>query len=285
MVTNVRAPCGMTSTVVNAIAVLAVILSLGVGSAVGSPLPGRDTGSVGAGVSLAAATVGFPGMALTAETVAALPEARYDAVIDGLIGYSASVVPSDMGVAYTVSSDTPIYGQDRLLPVARLNEFNFLGEKSVVVVVSFFEGWALVLTPARQSTPSATSGVAPAQTAGWVHADVLAIAHLAPDRIVVSVGEQSLTIIDGAGVQTAAFAIGVGTPETPTPTGVTGYLHPLLPRQQRSGVAWMPPPARDGDRRRQPAPARHAHHDHAVSVTGARRCRCRISPAWPGRAR
>ena len=165
-----------------------------------------------------------PNIALTGEQIAALPEVRYDAVVPGLIGYAAGSAPPEMAMAYTLRADTPIYGVGRSIPVARFTAVNFLGEKTIVVPVSFVDGWALVLTPARQSLPSAAHGVAPAQTAGWIRTEALAIDHLVRDRIVVSVKDQSLSIVDYFGTEIARYSIGVGTPSTPTPTGVTGYI-------------------------------------------------------------
>jgi len=221
----------MQWVVVAALSALLVTMSLGSGSAVRSVLlaepitaPVPTTG--------APAAFGFQAsphveVALTAEEVARLPEARYDAVIAGLIGYARDAPPTEMGIAYTVNADTAIYGVGRIRPVARIGALNFLGEKTVVVPVSFFEGWALILTPARQSLPSASVRVAPAQTAGWIRTEALIIDHLVPDRIIVSVTDQTLSIVDRDGEVTAVFSIGVGTPSTPTPTGVTGYIQAL----------------------------------------------------------
>lgn len=163
-------------------------------------------------------------VAPTAAQVAALPEAKYDAVIPGLIAYAAVSAPEEAMTAYTLSFDTAIYGADHSEAVARFDATNFLGEKSVVVPVAFTGGWALVLTPARQALPSAAPGNAPAQTAGWVRADRLTKDHPLTQRIIVSVKDQTLTIVDATGVKTASFSVGVGTPSTPTPTGVTGYI-------------------------------------------------------------
>ena len=165
-----------------------------------------------------------PYVAPTAAQVAALPEAKYDAVIPGLIAYAAATAPEEATTAYTLSADTAIYGADHSEAVARFDAINFLGEKSVVVPVAFTGGWALVLTPARQALPSAAPGNAPAQTAGWVRTDRLTKDHPLTQRINVSVKDQTLTIVDATGAKTASFSVGVGTPSTPTPTGVTGYI-------------------------------------------------------------
>ena len=161
---------------------------------------------------------------LTPAQVAALPEAKYSAVIPDLIAYTAASAPAKTTTAYTLHSDTAIYGQDHAAPVARFSANNFLGQPSVVVPVSFDGGWALVLTPARQALPSAAAGNAPAQTAGWVRADALTKDHPLTQRIIVALEAQTLTIEDTTGTKSASFKVGVGTSATPTPTGVTGYL-------------------------------------------------------------
>lgn len=159
---------------------------------------------------------------LTAQQVAALPEARYDAVIPGLLGYTSGTRPAS-DRAYTISSDTPIYDQQRD-PVARFGFTDFAGRPTVVAVVRFDGPWALVLTPARRVLPSAADGAAPAQTAGWVRADALHPTEELRARIVVSVSAQQLRIEDLEGNVVQSYDVAVGAPGTPTPTGVTGYL-------------------------------------------------------------
>lgn len=160
----------------------------------------------------------------TVAAVGALPEADYGAVIAGLVPYVESSPPAGPQTAYTMTSDSALYGADRITPVARFAALNFLGERSVVVPVEFDGAWALVLTPARQELPSASGGNAPAQSAGWVRTSALKPDHVLTSRIVVSVGSQRLAILDAGGQVTASFAVGVGTSSTPTPTGVTGYI-------------------------------------------------------------
>lgn len=164
-----------------------------------------------------------PYVAPTAAQVAALPAAKYDAVIPGLMAYAAVTTPEEATTAYTLNFDTAIYGADHSEAVARFDAINFLGEKSVVVPIAFSGSWALVLTPARQALPSAT-GSAPAQTVGWVRTERLTEDHPLTQRINVSVKDQTLTIVDATGAKTASFSVGVGTPSTPTPTAVTGYI-------------------------------------------------------------
>ncbi|WP_345801292.1 L,D-transpeptidase [Microbacterium sp. AZCO] len=158
---------------------------------------------------------------LTAAQVAALPAVRYDAVIGGLLAFTGDVT-TVIG-RYELTEDAAIFGSDRRTAVARFPAKDFLDEPSTVVVVGSEGAWMLVLTPARVSLPSASAGSAPAQSAGWVAASALhRIADL-NDQIVISAGGQTLTI-KRAGSPDVSFDVGVGTPETPTPTGVTGYL-------------------------------------------------------------
>ena len=175
---------------------------------------------------------------LPAARIAALPEARYDAVIAGLLPARGTAGGDS---AYRVREDTALYAADLVTPVARLAARNFLGEPTVVVPVESSGDWVRILTPARQRLPSKgadTSGApAPAQTSAWLHAHSLSSPTRVAARIIVSVSAQTLRIdgtgpdtgtgtgvgeSDGAGVHT--WQVGVGAPGTPTPTGVTGYL-------------------------------------------------------------
>ncbi len=171
---------------------------------------------------------------LPAARIAALPEARYDAVIAGLLPARGTAGGDS---ACRLREDTALYAADLVTPVARLAARNFLGEPTVVVPVESSGDWVRILTPARQRLPSKgadTSGTpAPAQTSAWLHADSLSPPTRVAARIVVSVSAQTLRIVgtgtgtgvgesDGAGVHT--WRVGVGAPGTPTPTGVTGYL-------------------------------------------------------------
>lgn len=161
---------------------------------------------------------------LSLARVAALPEVKYDTVIPGLTEYADTPALEQVTEAYTLAVDTAIYGVDQVTPVARFAAANFLGQKNIVVPVAFTDGWALVLTPARQALPSVAPGHAPAQTAGWIRMDSLTKSHPLTQRVVVSIRAQTLAITDASGATTASFAVGVGTPSTPTPTGVTGYI-------------------------------------------------------------
>lgn len=159
----------------------------------------------------------------SASTLAALPDATYSAVIPGLVPYVQSTVPV-VPAAYTINSDSALYGPDKSTPIARLTAKNFLGQDTVVVPVQLDGDWALVLTPSRQELPSVASGNAPAQTAAWIRSSALTKGAELNDRIQVSLSAQTLTILDGNGTPVRQFPVGVGAPGTQTPTGVTGYL-------------------------------------------------------------
>ena len=176
---------------------------------------------------------------LSAARLAALPEARYDAVIAALLPAEG---PAEADTAYRLRKDAVLYAADRTTPVARLAARNFLGEPSVVVPVEHIGDWLRVLTPARQRLPSDSAGtdpagpdpastdpagtdsfgaLAPAQTSAWLRADSLSSPTILVNRIIVSVSAQTLSII---GVGSRTWPVGVGAPGTPTPIGVTGYL-------------------------------------------------------------
>jgi len=159
---------------------------------------------------------------ITPAELAALPEASYDAVIPGLLPFSG-VVDSATVASFHLGVDAALYGSDRHTPVARLAALNFLGENTVVVPVEIDGDWAMVLTPSRQLLPSQNGGNAPAQSAAWIRVSQLTQDADLPARIDVSVGQQTLTI-SGGGQPDASFSVGIGAPDTPTPTGVTGYL-------------------------------------------------------------
>jgi lipoprotein-anchoring transpeptidase ErfK/SrfK len=165
-----------------------------------------------------------PYVALSAAAISALPEAKYNAVIPGLIAYATDKVAKASAFAYTVSADIPIYGSDQTTPVARFAATNFMLLKSVIVPVQTDGDWTLVLTPARQQLPSTDGGHAPAQTVGWVRTASLVKDHPLPQYIEVSVSKQTLTIVNTNGSTASTYPAGVGTPGTPTPTGVIGYI-------------------------------------------------------------
>jgi hypothetical protein len=165
-----------------------------------------------------------PYVAPTQAQIAALPEAMYSAVIPGLMAYTSSSIPLAATYSYTVAADIPIYGSDRVTPVARFAAENFMLLPSVIVPVKTEGPWSLVMTPARQQLPSKDGGHAPAQTVGWVRTSALIEDHAIPQHIVVSVSQQSVSIVNANGSVAQKFPAGVGTPNTPTPTGVVGYL-------------------------------------------------------------
>lgn len=158
------------------------------------------------------------------EKLGALPEAMATMAyrIGGLLPFDDGPVADDV---YRLTADAPVYGADRDAdPVARLDAENFLHEPTVVVVSRFEGDWALVLTPARIALPSASdSGTAPAQSAGWVRRDLLTVSHEQTSTVEVDVAAGTATILTTAGDEVATFPVGVGGPETPSPSGVT-YL-------------------------------------------------------------
>jgi lipoprotein-anchoring transpeptidase ErfK/SrfK len=167
-------------------------------------------------------------------TIDALPQATYDAVIPGLIASKDTIVTAS--TAYSLSTDTALYGADRTTPIAYLAAKNFLGSSSVVVPIQQDGAWSLVLTPSRADLPSAMDGNAPAQTSGWIRSSSLVDPIQTPDRIEVDSENQELSVLDGTGQTISTYPVGVGTPGTPTPTNVTGYIQAryLDPEQGQS---------------------------------------------------
>lgn len=174
--------------------------------------------------SASATSSADPYSAPDAATVAALPEAKYDAVIGGLLPSYEPDVPKAADHAWTITADAPLYGDDRSTPVARLAAHNFLGDPTVVVPLRFDGPWALVMTPARQQLPSVAPGGAAAQTSAWVRRDLLQRGTALSDHLVISVSKQTVSIVDAAGTTVHDFPAGVGAGGTPTPTGVVGYV-------------------------------------------------------------
>lgn len=162
---------------------------------------------------------------LSRSEIAALPAAVYDAVIPGLL--PAPAEPIAAPAAYRVMFDAPLFAADFNTPVARIPATDFRGQRTVVVPVRIDGPWALVLTPARQVLPSQVAAgepAAPAQTAAWMPAASLSGKKTLATSVRISVAAQTLSILDAAGTVTDSWTVGVGTDETPTPTGVTGYL-------------------------------------------------------------
>jgi hypothetical protein len=175
-----------------------------------------------------------PFQALSAPQVASLPEARYNAVIPGLIRYDSTNTAA-MTHAATITKDVALYGAAQKTAVAHLSATNFLGDPTTVVPVRTNGPWTLILTPARQKLPSLVNGDAAPQTAAWVRSDALTLGNDLPSHVVVSVGEQTLSVVTGKDV--ATYQVGVGTKATPTPTNVTGYIQArYLDPKQGQGV-------------------------------------------------
>lgn len=174
-----------------------------------------------------------PFRALTAGQLASLPEARYDAVIPGLIRYDSTDTTA-LARSATLAKDVALYGAAQKSAVAHLSATNFLGDPTTVVPVRTDGALTLILTPARQQLPSSANGDAAAQTAAWIRTDALTAGEALPSHVVVSVSEQALSIVTGKDV--ATYQVGVGTKTTPTPTRVTGYLQAryLDPKQGQS---------------------------------------------------
>jgi len=196
---------------------------------------------------------------LSAAKIEALPEAAYSAVIPGLISFQAAHAPAEAKSAYSLASDSALYGPGASGAIAHLPAKNFLGTNSVVVPVAASGDWTLILTPSRSALPSATGGKAPAQTAAWVRTTLLIDATPLTQTIVVYVGAQTLSIVKVDGSVSATFSVAVGASATPTPTGVTGYLqaryldpaqnenvHPIQLTSLHSSAADEPFGGRDG---------------------------------------
>ncbi|ERK71723.1 L,D-transpeptidase [Leifsonia aquatica] len=207
----------------SAVAVLAAAIGL-TGCAQPDPTRTPKPSASVTAVPTEAASTAPPVPALTRSEIAALPAAVYDAVVPGLLPAPAGKLTAP--TAHRVMFDVPLFGADRATPVARIPATDFRGQRTVVVPIQLDGPWALVLTPARQVLPSqvAAGEAAPAQTAAWMPAASLAGATTLAKSVHISVAGQSLSILDAAGATTASWTVGVGTDETPTPTGVTGYL-------------------------------------------------------------
>lgn len=201
-------------------ALIALLLSVGLTACAPDPsrpkqTPRPSTAAPAAGPALAPE--------LSRAELAALPSAVYDAVIPGLL---AAPEHPQFDAAHQVAFDVAVYGDDFVTPVARIPATNFLGTPSVIVPVATRGEWSLVLTPSRSLLPSAApeGTTAPAQTAGWMPTHLLRPLNRLPKRMVVSVSAQTLTITEADGTPAETFPVGVGAQDTPTPTGVGGYL-------------------------------------------------------------
>ncbi|MDR6866597.1 lipoprotein-anchoring transpeptidase ErfK/SrfK [Microbacterium resistens] len=160
--------------------------------------------------------------ALSDAALAALPEARYDAVIPALPAAPAEI---DLAAAQVgaLAENTPISAEEGGSPVAWLAGENFLYEPTTVFVLrTTADGWSEILTPARKTLPSQAAD-SPAQTSGWVRQEAVQAAAAVTSRVVIAEGAQTLTVTAPDG-SVAEFPVGIGAEDTPTPTGVTGYL-------------------------------------------------------------
>lgn len=159
---------------------------------------------------------------VSADALAALPEAQYSAVVAGLIPFTSTVTRDTV---FHLRADAPLFGSDRRTPVARFAARDFLQQPSTVVGLRREGAWELVLTPARQQLPSAAgSSGAAAQTSAWVPVSALQRVTTPTSRIVISTKDQRVSVVTASGTVQQSFSAGVGTADTPTPTGVTGYL-------------------------------------------------------------
>ncbi|OII28394.1 MULTISPECIES: L,D-transpeptidase [unclassified Curtobacterium] len=156
-----------------------------------------------------------------AAALAALPEAQYSAVIGGLMPFDRTITSDTV---FQLRADAPLFGAARTTPVARFAASDFLRQPTTVVGVERDGDWERVLTPARQQLPSAAGGSAAAQTSAWVPVASLREVSTPTSRVVISTTDQSVSIVSSDGGAVQRFRAGVGTADTPTPTGVTGYL-------------------------------------------------------------
>ncbi|WDH78243.1 L,D-transpeptidase [Microbacterium esteraromaticum] len=162
-----------------------------------------------------------PVLVPSAAQLEALPEARYDAVIAGLLPFDGTLASDASASVYRLADDLALYGEDRVEPVARLAAWDFTAEQTVTVAAAVDGEWTLVLTPARQSLPSQNGGTAPAQSAAWVLTTDLPAPETVEAHVTASISDQTVTVRNGDSVET--YSAAVGRAGTPTPTG-TGYL-------------------------------------------------------------
>ncbi len=198
-----------------AVAAAAIALPLLVG---GGPAPAA--GTTRAATASASSVPSVP--SVDAAALAALPEAQYSAVIGGCSRgpddhLGRRVPPDRRRPAVRRRADRPRGAvREGRLPAAadhgrRCAPAGPVGARA---------------DAARRQLPSAAgAGGAAAQTAAWVPAAVLTAAPAPTSRVVISTKEQSVSIVSAStGAVQQHFAAGVGTADTPTPTGVTGYL-------------------------------------------------------------
>jgi hypothetical protein len=195
----------------------ALLLTLGL-----TACTAQDTTSTKPTASATASSAPYD--APSAAQLALLPEAKYNAVIGGLLPYYEATIPKVADESYTIKADAPLYGEDHTKPVARLAAKNFLDDPTVVVPVKVSGDWVMIMTPARQALPSASQGGAAAQSAAWIRRDLLQKGTALDDHVVISVSKQTVSIVDADGKTVEEFPAGVGAGDTPTPTSVVGYI-------------------------------------------------------------
>lgn len=150
-----------------------------------------------------------------------LPMISYAAVVPGLLPATSKDLTGDP-TSYSISRDTPVYGNDKTNPIGFIPQQDFSHQATVIVGIRSSGDWTLVLTTARNATPSDGHPSA-AQTMGWVRTDDLIDARRITTSITLSISSQKLTIRQSRQPD-QVFAAGIGTPGTPTPEGVTGFI-------------------------------------------------------------
>ena len=197
--------------------------AVAVTGAVSVPMLGGGPAPAAAGPTRSASASAVPSVPrVSPAALAALPEAQYSAVIGGLMPFDRTVTADTV---FQLRADAPLFGAAREEPVARFAAADFLRQPTTVVGLRREGAWELVLTPARQQLPSASGGAgAAAQTSAWVPVASLREVSTPTSRIVISTKDQSVSVMSASGTVTERFDAGVGTADTPTPTGVTGYL-------------------------------------------------------------
>lgn len=154
---------------------------------------------------------------LTAEQLEALPVVGSSTVIPALESFRATTAPAGARVAYSIVTDTPVYASQHERAVARFTPLNELGAPTVLVAVDADGGWTQVLTP----SPNGVNGSV--QTAGWVHTSALVPGQNLDSRLVVSLEDETLSVVTSAGVVAGTYGVSLSGRAT-VPAGV-GYLH------------------------------------------------------------
>ena len=155
--------------------------------------------------------------AVSEEQLAALPELRPDATIDGLVDFTAPRIPDTTGSVYTVIADTPVFGgANGDTPVARIGPLNELGSATSLVIVEQTGRWSLVLTPSANGTGAS-------QTAGWVLTDALQRGQDLPHHVEIALDDSTLSIVDADGA--VQFTSVIELADKPSVPAGLGYIH------------------------------------------------------------